>query len=345
MRRALTSRVAAAAVAGLLACAVAVLPASSTAAPVSVRAARPAQARAAVKASGGCGSKAPEVLAQAAGFVAQGIYRDELSGAEVQEDRLQVQENGPLLGALESGDQGATREAVEKLVYSHTHIVRLRVTRGSTVLADVGGPYIIAPVTGVLRAHGRTLGRYVLSVQDDLGYVKLETRFIGVPVVLRAGEKQIPVEGQLAPAPAAIPAHGPISFHGVPYQAYSFAASAFPSGPLRVSLLVPLPSGIADVSCAKVTSNEMGLVAQRISHRFQLGPSNFATYAKLTRMLTGGLTFVRAGARQLAGSPSRGPERLPSAGIVRYAGSRYEVASFQAPSASGAVTVYVLTRS
>ena len=78
------------------------------------------------------------------------------------------------------------------LVYSHTHIVRLRVTRGGTVLADVGGPYIIAPVSGLLRVHGRTVARYVLSVQDDLGYVKLETRYIGFPLLLRRGAQRIP---------------------------------------------------------------------------------------------------------------------------------------------------------
>ena len=74
------------------------------------------------------------------------------------------------------------------IVYTpHWHIVRLRVMQGTRVLADVGGPYVIAPVTGTLEQHGRTLGRYVMSVQDDTGYVKLVSRFIGVPVELYRG--------------------------------------------------------------------------------------------------------------------------------------------------------------
>lgn len=301
-------------------------------------------ASAPVRATGGCGSKAPEVLAQAAGMVARRIYEDELSGTEVQEDRQQVQGNGALLSAVESGDTTAAKEAVEKLVYSHTHIVRLRVSRGSTLLADVGGPYILAPVKGVLRAHGKAIGSYEFSVQDDLGYVKLETRFVGAPLVLRTGSRQVPVEGQITPAPERIPAQGPVRFRGVAYQAYSFDASAYPSGPLRISLLVPLSGGIADVSCAKVTSNEMGLVAQRISRRFPLGPSNFQTYVKLAQTLTGGLTYLRAGGRQLAGSTGRGPARLPVSGTVAFRGVRYEVASFAAPSSAGMVRVYELTR-
>jgi hypothetical protein len=300
-------------------------------------------ARPLVRATGGCGSKAPEVLAQAAGMVARRIYEEELSGTEVQEDKQQVQESGPLLSAVESGDQTAVEEAVEKLVYSHTHIVRLRVSRGATLLADVGGPYILAPVSGVLRSHGRTIGRYELSVQDDLGYVKLETRFIGAPLVLRTGSPQVPVEGQMTPAPARIPAHGPVRFRGVAYQAYSFAAAAYPSGPLRISLLVPLPGGIADASCAAVTAGELGLVAQRISHQFPLGPSDFATYARLTRTLTGGLTYIRAGGRPVAGTQP-GPARLPDSGAVKFRGGRYEVASFQAPSSAGQVRIYELTR-
>jgi hypothetical protein len=293
-----------------------------------------------------CGARAPETLAQAAGLVARRIYEEELSGTETQSDRAQVEEYAPLMSAIENNEQAAITKAVENLVYSHTHVVRLRVTRGESVLADVGGPYILAPVTGVLRSRGRTIAHYVLSVQDDLGYVKLETRFIGVPVVLSAGSQQIPVEGQMTPAPAQaqIPAHGPVQYGGVSYQAFSFAASAFPSGPLRISLLLPLPGGIAKESCTRVGANELGLVAQRISRQFSLGSSNFSTYIKLTQTLTGGLTYIYAGARQIAGSTPHGPARLPSSGTVRYRGVSYEFSSFTAPSALGSVSVYELIR-
>ena len=82
----------------------------------------------------------------------------------------------------------------------HWHIVRLRVERGGHVLADVGGPHVTAPVSGMLRAHGRTLGRYVMSVQDDLGYVKLVTRFIGAPIDLY--QTRLVRDGHAAPGPA-----------------------------------------------------------------------------------------------------------------------------------------------
>ena len=101
---------------------------------------------------------------------------------------------------MSSGNRRAILAAVHSIVYTpHWHIVRLRVFKAGHVIADVGGPYVIAPVTGVLRQHGRTVGRYVMSVQDDLGYIKLVSRFIGVPVDFYRGRSF--VMGTLRPAP------------------------------------------------------------------------------------------------------------------------------------------------
>jgi hypothetical protein len=289
-----------------------------------------------------CGPAAAEVLARTAGAVATRIYGGELGGSETQSDKSQVEHFTPLLAAVASGERAAVNAAVNSLVFSHTHVVRLRVTRGGTVLADVGGPYILAPVSGTLRFHGRPVGRYVLSVQDDLGYVKLATRFIGAPIVLRTGSHTVPVEGVLAPGPASIPDHGPVSYRNTAYEAFSFNATAFPSGPLRISLLLPVPRALAANTCAEIKNRELGRVAQRISRRFALAPGNFSAYMKVTRTLTGGLIYIRSGSRQLAGSTQPGPPRLPSEGSVKYRGVSYEVSSFSASTSVGQVRIYQL---
>jgi hypothetical protein len=301
-----------------------------------------AVAAAASSSKAGCGAKAPEVLAQAAGLVATRIYAGELASSETHSDQREVEDYEPLLQAVASGERAAVETAVTSLVYSGTHIVRLRVSKGSTLLADVGGPYIIAPISGSLRLDGRTIGHYVLSVQDDLGYVKLETRFLGAPIVMRVGTKGVPVEGLLSPGPASVPEHGPVSYLHVSYQAFSFGARSFPGGPLRISLLMPLPAGITDESCAEVAGNELGLVAQRISRRFPLSPSDFASYIKLTETLTGGLLYIRSGSRQLAGSARPAPAALPTSGSIVYHGVRCQVDSFVAPSTLGTIRVYFL---
>jgi hypothetical protein len=289
-----------------------------------------------------CGRAAPETLAQSAGWVAKQIYYGEVSSSRTEADRRQVEGYAPLLWALAGNHENATKAAVTKLVYSHTHIVRLRVIRGSTVVADVGGPYVLAPLGGVLRLHGRVVGHYLLSVQDDLGYVKIETHFIGAPLVMRIGAKAVPVAGLLAPGRAAIPEHGPFSYRHVIYQAYSFDAGVFPSGLLRISVLVPLPAALAKESCTVIRNSELALVARRVFGRLALSDVSFPTGVELVHTLTRGLFYVRAGSRQLAASGGPGPARLPLSGPVRYRGVSYEVFSFADASSVGSFRIYEL---
>ena len=291
-----------------------------------------------------CGAAAPETLANTVGLVATRIYEGELASTGVSADQRQVEGYTPLLSALASGNRAAVQEAVTSLVYSHTHVVRLRVTQRGVVLADVGGPYILAPVGGNLRFHGRSVGHYLLSVQDDLGYVKLETRFIGVPLVLYEDSHRIPLEGTLAPGPSTIPDHGPLSYQGASYEAFSFEAMAFPSGALRISLLVPVPGSLSASSCAEIKISALGHIAERLWRRFALAGASPLVFVHSIESLVGGLGYVRSGSHQLAGSTHPGPPHLPESGTVRYRGITYAVTSFAAGSAGTPVRVYVLVR-
>jgi hypothetical protein len=307
-----------------------------------IRAAIASLAGAATSGASPCGSAAPEILAKTAGLAAMQIYAREVSSAAVRADQNQVESYESLLSALASGNRAGVRQAVNSLVYSHTHIVRLRVTQGHAVLADVGGPYILAPVGGNLRFHGRSVGHYVLSVQDDVGYVKLETRYIGVPLVLHAGSQRLPLEGTLAPGPATIPDLGPVTYGGVSYESFSFPAKAFPQGQLRISLLVPGSHSPSGKSCDAIKVAELGYIAQRIWHRFSVASAPPSAYVHSIGSLIGGLSYVRSGTHQLAGSTQPGPSRLPEEGAVKYRGVTYRVSSFAATTASGPARVYLL---
>jgi hypothetical protein len=209
-------------------------------------------------------------LARAAGSAATRIYRQELASTGVRADQNQVEGYAPLLRALASENHAAIREAVTNLVFSHTHIVRLRVISRKGTLTDVGGPYIIAPVAGTLRLHGHSVGRYVLSVQDDLGYVKLESRYVGAPIVLHMGTRRLPIEGTAAITPAGLPAVAPVSYRGSSFEAFSFDARAFPTGILHVTLLVPTSHVKATTSCDAIAAAELGQIGQRIWARYAL---------------------------------------------------------------------------
>jgi hypothetical protein len=118
------------------------------------------------------------------------------------------------------------------------HVVRVRATLGEKLVADVGGPHVLAPIRGDVRnANGHIVGHFLLSVQDDLGYMILTHRFTGAQVLLRQGTEQI--VGNLTPGPLQVPERGETIYQGVHYQAYSFSVEAFPKGPLRISLLIP----------------------------------------------------------------------------------------------------------
>jgi hypothetical protein len=281
----------------------------------------------------------PAVLANTAGSVAERLYASEQSSSEVSSDKRQIESYAPLVQAVESNDRAALATAVHTLVYSHTHIVRLRVSVRSTLLFDEGGPYILAPVEGKLRSHGKEVAHFVFSVQDDLGYVKLETRFIGAPLVLRTESGQVPIEGLLRPGPASIPDRGALMYKGASYEAYSFDAGAYPSGRLRISLMLPIAGSLASNTCDRIKAEEMALIAQHISLRFTLAPSSFPPFVHLTQTLTHTLVYVRKRAQKLFGG---GPSKLPAAGPLSYGGTKYEVASFAAPTSAGQARVYVL---
>jgi hypothetical protein len=290
-----------------------------------------------------CGAAAVQTRAAAAGFVAARIYGREVSSPEVRRDQHQVESYEPLLSALASGNRGAAKEAVTSLVFSHTHVVRLRVSQGGTLLADVGGPLILAPVGGSLRFHGRTVGHYLLSVQDDSGYAKLETRYLGYPLVMRQGTHALSVEGTLSPGATFIPEHGPVSFHGASYQVVSFAAQAYPSGPLRISILVP-SSASSSASCTTVRLAELDRISQRIWRRFTLVGAPVSAFVSTMGSLVGALSYVRSGSHQLSGSTQPGPSSLPAQGTVRYRGTTYLVFSFAASAGGAPVRAYQLVR-
>jgi hypothetical protein len=291
---------------------------------------RPAPVLASVAASASsptCGPESASTIASVDRTVANGIYAAEISSPEVSADIGHITGSQALLSALASNNTAAVYEAVHSIVYMPGwHIVRLRVVKAGRVVADVGGPDIIAPVTGRLRSRGRTLATFVMSVQDDLGYVKLVSRFIGVPIDLyRNGSF---VMGTLQPAPSTLSAGATVRVHGASYFVQLLSTRAFPSGTLRVALLVPEPSrAVSTESCPAVRLAAWGSVAMHIAARFQPLQSHYQALVDVLHGTTGGPVYVRAGSTRLAGGAA--PARLPRHGIVRFAGRSWAVFSWE----------------
>jgi hypothetical protein len=188
-----------------------------------------------------CGATAADTQLATLSHVANLIYEGERGPRTLVQVR-RVQRYAPLLRAVAARDPVATRAAVEALL--HHHIVRLRVSAAGRLLSDDGGPYVLAPVHAELRLHGRTIGSFVLSIQDDEGYLRLAKRLAGLDVLMymrdAAGKPQL-VKNSLGPAPGHVPAQGAYGYRGKSFRVFTVAAEAFPAGPLTIRVLVAQP--------------------------------------------------------------------------------------------------------
>jgi len=169
------------------------------------------------------------------GRVGERIYEAEGKSPIVAATVHRMEQTSAFRSAVARHDATATRAAILGFFAAHIHVVRVRVEVGGKLLVDVGGPYALAPVHGTLRSGGRTIGTFTTAIQDDAGYLKLAKLFTGAQVLMRVGSKQ--VMGTLSPGPSQVPADGTVAYQGHTYSAHSFTATAFPSGPLRISLL------------------------------------------------------------------------------------------------------------
>lgn len=129
--------------------------------------------------------------------------------------------------AVAARDPAALRAAIIRFFRTRSlHVVRIRATdaRGR-LIGDVGGPFVLSPISGAVhagrRGTGPRIGRVTLAVQDDTGYIKLLHRFTGAAVALRVGRRVVPGSDRM-------PAH--------PRRRATLEATAFPRGPLAVAV-------------------------------------------------------------------------------------------------------------
>ncbi len=287
-----------------------------------------------------CGGAATATIAVVDATAANDIYGNELAGTEVSFDSAQITGAADLLSAVAADDRAAALAAVSRIVYHPAwHIVRLRVLDAAgRMLADVGGPYVIAPVSGALRSNGRVVGSFVMSVQDDTGYTKLETRFIGDPVGIYVDRRL--VAERYGAFPSAPPSGSSLRVGGAADLVVAETYRAFPSGTLAAVMLVPPSSpSLQRQSCTQLRAGEFGRIAERFARLAVSLAQHWGGFAKTVQLYTGAEVFVRDGSRQLASSGGSGPPALPSSGTVSYRGRSWLVFSFR-PLAS--TRVYIL---
>lgn len=189
-----------------------------------------------------CPSAAAQTSVQTLGQVGERIYQEEAGSPYVRATLRHIEADPTFSQAVAARDTRAIRAAIVELFGAHIHVVRVRAyavepSGAQRFLYDLGGPYVLAPVHGSVRSAGKLVGRFSFAIQDDAGYLRLARLFTGAELLMRVGSKQ--VMGSLTPGPASVPDRGAVAYRGKTYEAYSFSGEAFPSGPLRISLLIP----------------------------------------------------------------------------------------------------------
>ena len=278
-----------------------------------------------------CGSATAATIGAVDASVVSHIYANELAGSEVHADLQRVMSASDLSTAVAVANPQAALAATTRIVYHrYWHIVRLRVTDlHGRVLADVGGPYVTAPVTGTVSSGGRAVGRFVMSVQDDHGVVKLEYRFVGDPVAIYVGSKPVAVYGTVT-FPTGVPTGTTVTIAGITYRLQTQTLTAFPTGTIKIVQLVAPPSAAVSAEpCPVVRADEYGHVASWLARLASDLPDNYTGYASALHTFSGALVFVRIGSRRIASSGGAGPNTIPPSGSVSYEGHTWLVYSFQ----------------
>lgn len=165
--------------------------------------------------------------------VAERVMGGEAHGASVRYDLRHAAADAGFRRAIATGDPVALRAAIIRFFRANLHIVRVRAWNGGRLIGDVGGPFALSPASRSLPGGGR----FMLAAQDDAGFIKIVHRFTGARVVLHMGARPVPFS-TLYPGPAFKPGLGRTTYEGRTYRSFGFTGTAFPSGPLYVTLLL-----------------------------------------------------------------------------------------------------------
>jgi hypothetical protein len=179
-----------------------------------------------------CGPTAADTRTATVALVARRLLDAEQRGAGAHRAIRHAEKDPAFRAAVKAADPGAVRAAIVGFFEDkHFHIVRGRVWNAGGLVNDVGGPHVLSPATGTIGA-----ARFMLSIQDDAGYIKLLHRFTGADVTLSTAAGVVP-GSNVVPGPAFASGLHAVRYHGRAWRAFGLLGTAFPSGPLQVSLL------------------------------------------------------------------------------------------------------------
>ena len=168
-------------------------------------------------------------------------YQSEASGPVAHATLSRVASDPRLLAAVRSGSDARVRSHVAgefPAVWYHWHVSRLRITRGSKTIVETGVPFVVdGPSTALRDAHGHAIARLQISIQDVIGFVRLNKRLDHVATVVR-GLGSADVRASLPAAlEVRLPSSGTVKIAGRRYTVGSFHEIGWRGEPLHIWIL------------------------------------------------------------------------------------------------------------
>jgi hypothetical protein len=168
-------------------------------------------------------------------------YQSESSGPVARATLSRVANDPRLLAAVRSGSDARVRRYVASefpAVWYHWHVSRLRITRGNKTVVETGVPFVVdGPSTALRDAHGQPIARLQISIQDVIGFVRLNKRLDHVDTVVR-GVGSADVRTSLPAAlKVQLPSSGKVTIAGRHYTVGSFHEIGWRGEPLHIWIL------------------------------------------------------------------------------------------------------------
>jgi hypothetical protein len=173
---------------------------------------------------------------------ARALYAEQVAGPHSLAVLHRLGADPNLLRMLASGNSASVRAYVAQQYprsWYHWHVSRMRISRGSQVVSEVGVRFVMPASQMVLHAgSGRTIGTLQVSMQEEIGFVRLMHRHYQVQVVIRGrGPKHLRASDRAAGL-AKLPSTGNVVLGGHRYLVRSFHESAWDGEPVTIWILM-----------------------------------------------------------------------------------------------------------
>jgi hypothetical protein len=168
-------------------------------------------------------------------------YRIEVGGSVARQTLARLAHEPGLLAAVRSQSTSRLRAYVAgrfRPVWYHWHVSHLRISRGNGTLVETGVPFVVDGPTATLRgANGRALAQLQISIQDVIGYVRLNKRLNHLDTVVRGRGAADARTSLPAALRVKLPSNGNVTIAGRRYRVGSFSETGWRGEPLRIWVL------------------------------------------------------------------------------------------------------------